>query len=65
MDLITAAQRRRGVGHPQATRRLPETIGVAYDLGIASTENTLTPVASTSTDALRRASIRVAGDIAP
>jgi hypothetical protein len=38
---------------------------VAYDLGIASTENTLTPVASTSTDALRRASIRVAGDIAP
>jgi hypothetical protein len=38
---------------------------VTYDLEIASTENTLTPVASTSADALRRASIRVAGDIAP
>jgi hypothetical protein len=38
---------------------------VTYDLGIATTGNTLTSAASTSIDALRRASIRVAGDIAP
>jgi hypothetical protein len=36
---------------------------VAYDLEIASTENTLTSVASTTADALHRASIRVAADI--
>jgi hypothetical protein len=36
---------------------------VPYDLEIASTENTLTPVASTPADALRRASTRMAADI--
>jgi hypothetical protein len=38
---------------------------VAYDLEIASTEHALTPVASTFADALRPASIPVAGDLAP
>jgi hypothetical protein len=38
---------------------------VTYDLVIASTENTLSLVATTSADALRLASIALAADIVP
>jgi hypothetical protein len=60
-ELITAAQRRRGVGHPQATRA--DT--VTYDREIDSTEYPLSLAATTSVDASPAASIAVAGDIAP